>query len=405
MKRYILASIYLLLSLCLILHSQCIAQVQLGAEQMEVLLPQLQGKRVAIMANQTTIIGANKTHLVDSLLSLGVDIRKIFVPEHGFRGTIDAGKNVKNGRDKKTGLPIISLYRKNKRPSKQELADVDVVIFDLQDVGTRFYTYISSMHYIMEGVAEAHKQLIICDRPNPNDFVAGPIRKDDCKSFISQHAIPILHGLTVGELALMINGEGWLRHHNKCNVEIITVKGWQHQKPYKLPIAPSPNLREPQAIRLYPTLCLFEASILSVGRGTDKPFMVLGYPNKAFGSYLFKPKSIQGQALNPKLMNKICYGVDYSSPEFKFKEAFTLEPLIRYYAIAKKNRLELIDRRRTFELLIGNKNILPMIKQGLSYEEIKQTWLKDLEAYKLMRQKYLLYPEKQEENDDTRLTH
>ncbi len=371
------------------------AQVRVGAERLDLLLPLLEGQKVAVMANQTSIIGECKTNLVDTLFTLGVDIKKIFVPEHGFRGSVDAGKYVKDGRDSKTGLPIISLYGRNKRPKSKDLQNVDVVIFDLQDVGTRFYTYISSMHYVMEAVAEEGKKLIICDRPNPNDFVDGPMREEGCRSFISLHKIPLLHGLTVGELALMINGEAWLRNGKVCDLSIIPIQGWRHGQAYDLPIEPSPNLRDMQAVRLYPTICLFEPTIMSLGRGTDKPFKVLGYPNKAFGKYQFRPRRIKGQALNPKLKGKHCYGIDLSSPDSLPERSLSLKWLIYYHKLAKKRGLRLIKDRRTFELLVGNKRMFYQLEQGLSEEVIRSKWQKDLELYKQMRKKYLIYPDKQ----------
>ncbi len=380
-------------SFCFLLPSS--AQVRVGAERLELLLPLIEGRSVAIMANQTSIIGTNKTNLVDTLCSLGVDVKKIFVPEHGFRGSVDAGKYVKNGRDERTGLPIISLYGRRKRPKVEDLQDVDIVIFDLQDVGTRFYTYISSMHYIMEAVAEQDKKMIVCDRPNPNDFVDGPMREDDCKSFISLHKIPLLHGLTIGELALMINGERWLRHNKVCDLSIISVQNWRHGQTYDLPIEPSPNLRDMQAVRLYPTICLFEPSIMSLGRGTDKPFKVLGYPNKAFGKYKFRPHQIKGQALNPKLKGKRCYGIDLSSPDSLPERSLSLKWLIYYNNLAKKKGLKLIKDRRTFELLVGNKRLYYDLEQEMSEEAIRSKWQKDLKTYKRIRKKYLIYLDKE----------
>ncbi len=379
------------LSLCSVL--KVLGQVKVGAERLDFLLPMLEGQRVGIMANQTSVLGKERVHLVDTLLALGVNVKKIFVPEHGFRGAVDAGKYVKNGHDYKTGLPIVSLYGRHKRPKVRDLQNLDVVVFDLQDVGTRFYTYISSMHYIMEAVAEQDKKLIICDRPNPNDFVDGPMRERNCKSFISLHRIPLLHGLTVGELALMINGEGWLRQHNVCDVSVVPVAGWQHGQTYDLPVEPSPNLRDMQAIKLYPTLCLFEPTILSLGRGTDKPFKVLGYPNKAFGKYQFRPHRIKGQALNPKLKGKLCYGLDLSSPDSLPDRSLSLKWLIHYNKLAKKKGLRLIKDRRTFELLAGNKRLYYQIQRGMSEEAIRKTWEKDLKKYRAMRAKYLIYQE------------
>ncbi len=369
-------------------------QVKVGADRLDLLLPMLEGQRVGIMANQTSILSADKTHLVDTLVALGVDIKKIFVPEHGFRGAVDAGKYVKNSYDVKTGLPIVSLYGRHKRPKRQDLKDIDLIVFDLQDVGTRFYTYISSMHYIMEAVAEQDKKLIICDRPNPNDFVDGPIRQNNCKSFISLHKIPLLHGLTVGELALMINGEGWLRNKNACDISIVPIEGWVHGQPYELPIEPSPNLRDMQAVRLYPTICLFEPTIMSLGRGTDKPFKVLGYPKRAFGKYRFRPHSIKGQAMKPKLKGKLCYGINLSSPDSLPEQSLSLRWLIYYHNLAKNKGLSLIKDHRTFDLLAGSKKLRYQIERGMKEKEIRLTWQQDLEDYKIMRSKYLIYSSK-----------
>ncbi len=389
---------YLIFVVLMLLFGQalpCFAQhVKVGADHLEELLPMLEGRRIAVMANQTSILGENKTHLVDTLFNLGINLKKIFVPEHGFRGSVDAGKHVRNGYDQKTGLPIVSLYGRHKRPQVKDLKDVDVLIFDLQDVGTRFYTYISSMHYIMEAVAEQNKELIICDRPNPNDYVDGPMRDEDCKSFISMHKIPLLHGLTIGELALMINGEAWLRKGRACKLTILPVEGWKHGQEYELPIEPSPNLRDMQAIRLYPSLCLFEATIMSVGRGTDKPFKLLGYPKRSFGSYLFRPRSIVGQAMNPKHKGRICYGLNLSEENTYLQKKLSLKHLIYFQKHAKLLGLRLIKDKRTFDLLAGTKKLRHQIEQGLSEEEIHASWKKDLELYKILRSKYLIYPSK-----------
>lgn len=366
------------------------AQVRVGAERMEVLLPLLEGQRVALMGNQSSIVGKERTHLLDTLLSLGISVRKVFVPEHGFRGTIDAGKYVRNGRDTKSGIPIISLYGKQKRPTETMLSDVDLILFDLQDVGARFYTYISSLHYLMEAAQEQEKTIIVCDRPNPNDYIDGPILEDDCRSFIGMHPIPVMHGLTVGELAMMINGERWLRSKKPCRLEVVTIEGWQHGQPYSLPVRPSPNLPDDKSIELYPSLCFFEATIMSVGRGTDKPFRQIGYPHKSFGKHRFTPQIALGADSNPKHKDKLCYGIDLSQTQDARK--LSLSWLIDYHRIAKRQGLELIDRRRTFELLIGNKKLYYQLQQGLSEKAIRATWRDGLEQYKTMRHKYLLYP-------------
>lgn len=374
--------------LCLTLGLK--AQVRVGAERMEVLLPLIKEQRIALMGNQSSIVGTEQTHLLDTLLALGVDVRKVFVPEHGFRGTIDAGKYVRNGRDTKSGVPIVSLYGKQKRPSEAMLSDVDVILFDLQDVGARFYTYISSLHYIMEAAEEQGKTVVICDRPNPNDYVDGPILEADCRSFIGIHPIPVMHGLTVGELAGMINGEGWLRSGKPCRLEVIKVEGWQHGQPYSLPVRPSPNLPDDKSIELYPSLCFFEASILSVGRGTEKPFKQIGYPHKTFGKHRFTPRVTPGADSNPKHKDRLCYGIDLSREQAPSR--LSLKWLIDYHRLAKQQGLALIDRRRTFELLIGNKRLYHQLQEGLSEEEIRATWQVGLDKYNTTRRKYLLYP-------------
>lgn len=367
-------------------------EVRVGAERMELLLPLLQNKRIGLMANQASLVGKTQTHLLDTLLTLGVDVRTIFVPEHGFRGTVDAGKYVHNGRDTKTNTPIVSLYGKTKRPTSEMLRQIDVLVFDLQDVGTRFYTYISSMHYLMEAAAEQDKTLIICDRPNPNDYIDGPVLEADCRSFIGMHPIPVVHALTVGELARMINGEGWLQGGKVCKLEIIPIEGWQHGQPYVLPVRPSPNLPDARSVELYPSLCFFEATILSVGRGTDKPFRVVGYPNRAYGKYTFTPRVTPGADSNPKHKGQRCYGIDFTHMEMPTQK-LSLSWLIHFYDLARREGQVLIDRRRMFELLVGNKHLAQQLQQGMSECAIRQSWQSKLERYKATRHKYLLYPE------------
>lgn len=367
------------------------SHLRMGSQQMEKLIPLLAGKRVALIVNHTSRVG--ETHLVDTLLRQGVQISKIMVPEHGFRGTANAGASIRGGRDAETGLPIVSLYGKNKRPTAKQLKDVDIILFDIQDVGARFYTYISTMHYAMEAAAENHIPMIVCDRPNPKDEVDGPMLEADCRSFIGVAPIPLLHGLTVGELAQMINGEKWLRNtQNPCRLTVIPVEGWQHGMPYALPVMPSPNLKSDHAIAWYPSLCLFEATILSVGRGTDHPFEVLGYPHREFGTFCFKPESRTG-ATDAKYRGKVCHGIDYRKQNAP--KGLSLQPLIYFQQIAKQNGIRLIDRIRTFELLAGNKRLAHQIESGMSEKAIRATWQKNLEQYRVMRKKYLLYPEKQ----------
>ena len=364
--------------------------VTVGAERMELLLPTLQGKRVALIVNQSSLVGSTGTHLVDTLLSQGINIVRLFVPEHGLRGKVDAGKNVRSGVDEKTGLPVVSLYGQRKRPTPEMLADIDLLVFDLQDVGTRFYTYISSMHYLMEACAEEGKTFLVCDRPNPNDFIDGPILEPDCRSFIGVDPLPIAHGLTVGELALMIDGERWLRGGNTCHVKVIPMAGWSHGDPYELPVRPSPNLPNSRSIELYPSLCFFEATIMSVGRGTSKPFQAIGYPDKRFGSIVYTPQIKIGEDSNPRHKGKLCYGTDYTSVSLP-KRQIALGPLLDYYRKADSLGLQLINQRQLFDLLAGTKKLRQQLSSGLSEEEIRASWQAGLKAFQAKRARYLLY--------------
>lgn len=364
--------------------------VTVGAERMELLLPTLQGKRVALMVNQSSLVGSTGTHLVDTLLSQGINIVRLFVPEHGLRGKVDAGKNVRSGVDEKTGLPVVSLYGQRKRPTPEMLADIDLLVFDLQDVGTRFYTYISSMHYLMEACAEEGKTFVVCDRPNPNDFIDGPILEPDCRSFIGVDPLPVAHGMTVGELALMIDGERWLRGGNTCHVKVIPMARWSHGDPYELPVRPSPNLPNSRSIELYPSLCFFEATIMSVGRGTSKPFQAIGYPDKRFGSIVYTPQIKLGEDSNPRHKGRLCYGTDYTSVSLP-KRQIALSPLLDYYRKADSLGLQLINQRQLFDLLAGTKKLRQQLSSGLSEEEIRTSWQAGLKAFQAKRARYLLY--------------
>lgn len=364
--------------------------VTVGAERMELLLPTLQGKRVALMVNQSSLVGSTGTHLVDTLLSQGINIVRLFVPEHGLRGKVDAGKNVRSGVDEKTGLPVVSLYGQRKRPTPEMLADIDLLVFDLQDVGTRFYTYISSMHYLMEACAEEGKTFVVCDRPNPNDFIDGPILEPDCRSFIGVDPLPVAHGMTVGELALMIDGERWLRGGNTCHVKVIPMAGWSHGDPYELPVRPSPNLPNSRSIELYPSLCFFEATIMSVGRGTSKPFQAIGYPDKRFGSIVYTPQIKLGEDSNPRHKGRLCYGTDYTSVSLP-KRQIALGPLLDYYRKADSLGLQLINQRQLFDLLAGTKKLRQQLSSGLSEEEIRALWQAGLKDFQAKRARYLLY--------------
>ena len=371
-------------------YAKTSSSVTVGAERMELLLPTLKGKRVALMVNQSSLVGNAGTHLVDTLLSQGVNIVRLFVPEHGLRGKVDAGKSVRSGVDDKTGLPIVSLYGQRKRPTPEMLADIDLLVFDLQDVGTRFYTYISSMHYLMEACAEEGKTFVVCDRPNPNDFIDGPILEPDCRSFVGVDPLPVLHGMTVGELALMIDGEGWLRGGRTCHVKVIPMAGWSHGDPYTLPVRPSPNLPNSRAIELYPSLCFFEATIMSVGRGTEKPFQAIGYPDERFGDAVYTPAVKIGEDSNPRHKGNRCYGTDYTSMRLPQRQ-LSLSPLLDYYRKADSLGLQLVNQRQLFDLLAGTKKLRVQLSAGLSEAEIRSSWQAGLKAFRDQRARYLLY--------------
>jgi len=365
--------------------------IQLGAERMDQYLSQLQGKRVALVVNQTSVIG--KTHLVDTLLQLGVDIKKVFAPEHGFRGNHSAGAIIKDGKDLKTSLDVVSLYGKNKKPSAEMLADVDVVLFDIQDVGVRFYTYISTMHYVMEACAELGKKVVVLDRPNPNGYyIDGPILEPEYKSFIGMHAIPIVHGLTVGELAQMINGEKWLKNEVICDLTVVSCLNYTHDSLYQLPVRPSPNLPNMNSVYLYTYLGLFEGTNVSIGRGTDFPFQVIGRPGSV-GAFSFTPRSIPGVSDNPKYLGKECVGEtipDFLSDDILSQNTLNLTWLILMY---ENNRAEDGEYFKDFFYkLAGNKELRIKIESGMSDADIRKTWQPGLDKYKVKRKKYLLYP-------------
>ncbi len=360
-------------------------QITLGADQLELLKTEIGNNRVALLVNQTSVVG--KKHLADTMKSLGFNLVKIFSPEHGFRGTADAGEEVNNSVDKATGLPVTSLYGNNKKPTAEDLANVDIVIFDIQDVGVRFFTYISSLHYLMEACAEQGKKVIVLDRPNPNgSYIDGPVLQEKFKSFVGMHPIPIVHGLTVGELAMMINGEGWLAGKLKSDLIIIKMRNYDHNMAYSLAIHPSPNLPNDHAIALYPSTCLFEGTVLSLGRGTQNPFEVIGHPDLKNMPYQFTPVSIQGMSKTPPLENKICYGFDLRKE--KVKKGINLQYLIDMYkAFPEKDKffISYIDK------LAGTAELKEQIKKGFTEKQIKATWKKELDNYKIKRKRYLLY--------------
>jgi uncharacterized protein YbbC (DUF1343 family) len=369
-----------------------------GAEQVHLYLPYIKGKRVAILANRTTIIG--KKHLVDSLASLGVNIVKIFGPEHGFRGNASAGVRVEDEKDPATGIPVISLYGKKNKPSKEDLADVDLMIYDLQDVGCRFYTNINALARLMEACHENGKELLILDRPNPNGYlVDGPILDMKFKSGIGMFPIPIAHGLTVGEFAQMANGEGWLTNQAKCNVRVIPVANYTHDTPYVLPVSPSPNLNTQQAVMLYPSTCLFEGTYLNHGRGTYFPFTVLGSPElKGIYSFSYTPTGIKGMAETPLHMDQECYGIDLRNYDVgilrknrKINIQWMME-LYRAYPYKEKFFDSKLSREMgVIERLVGNDLFRQQIISGASEEEIRASWEPGLSEYRKMREKYLIY--------------
>ncbi len=378
---------------CLLCTLSCISQeeannIKVGAERTDAYLPLLKGKNVALVVNQSSMI--NDTHLVDSLISLQVDIRKIFSPEHGFRGNADAGEQVKSSVDTKTCLPIVSLYGNNKKPKPEQLEGIEVVVFDLQDVGVRFYTYISTMHYVMEACAELGIDFIVLDRPNPNgDYFDGPVLQTKYKSFVGMHPIPVVHGLTVGELAEMINNEGWLNEGEKCSLTVIKMQNWTHDTKYELPVKPSPNLPNYTSIRLYPSLCFLEPTQISIGRGTYFPFQVIGFPNSTVGDFSFSPKSIDGMAKNPKHQDEICTGLDLRMDTLA--SGFSLKYFMEFYK-AYPDKEAFFTNPSFFNLLAGNGTLIQQIKEGKSEAEIRASWKQDLQEYGQLRKKYLLYP-------------
>lgn len=374
------------------------ASIITGAEQTNLYLDYLKNKRVAILANPTTIIG--QKHLVDSLLSKKINIIKVFGPEHGFRGNASNGAKVDDENDPATGIKIISLYGKKRKPTAEDLADVDVMMFDIQDVGCRFYTYINVLRDVMEACAENKKELLILDRPNPNGYlVDGPILDMRFKSGIGQFPIPISHGMTIAEFAQMINGEGWLPNKATCALKIISMKNYQHDMPYTLPVKPSPNLNTQQSVMLYPSICLFEGTILNLGRGTYFPFTILGAPLlKDKFAFSFTPLSIQGMSESPLHMNNVCYGIDlrqYDIAELRKTKRINLDWMIRLYnAYPDKERF--FDRTQSkqignIDFLAGVAEFKDQIKAGKTAKEIQDSWEPNLSQYKEMRKKYLLY--------------
>lgn len=365
-------------------------RIETGAEQTDRYLPLLEGRRVGIMTNHTGTVG--RTHLVDTLRSLGVDIRVVFAPEHGFRGQADAGESVASYRDRKTGIDVVSVYGSTKRPPDSVMQRLDVLLFDIQDVGLRYYTYLSSMHYLMEACAANGKRLIVLDRPNPNGFyVDGPVLEAKHRSFVGMHPIPVVHGMTLGELARMIDGEGWLRDGLRCKLTVIPCRGYTHRSRYRLPTAPSPNLPNMRSVYLYPSLCFFEGTPVSLGRGTDFPFQAYGHPELQ-GDFSFTPRSNAG-AKNPPLKDRLCHGVDLRtapSDERIWERGVDLGYVIDCY-----RQLNLGEKFFTpmFDRLTGTDYVRQMILQGAGADRIKARWADDVERFKQTRKPYLLYEE------------
>jgi len=387
-------STYLILFLCIIFQATSCAQnssnIKVGAEQTSQYVKLLKGKKIAVVANQTSVIkNANKngdTHLVDSLLSLGVSVKKVFAPEHGFRGDADAAELVKDGVDTKTGLPIVSLYGKSKKPSSKQLEGIDLVVFDIQDVGARFYTYISTLHYVMEACAEAGISLLVLDRPNPNGhYIDGPVLELAHKSFVGMHKVPVVYGMTIGEYGQMINGEKWLENGIQCDLKVIPLENYTHKSAYSLTIRPSPNLPNDKSINLYPSLGFFEGTIINAGRGTEFQFQRYGASFFPKSNFSYTPKPNFGSKY-PKEKGKLCYGVDLSASEKL--SSLNLEWLIDAYKKTPKTEKFF---GQTFTIHAGTKKLQKQIEAGVSVKDIKKSWQKDLNTFKKTRKKYLIY--------------
>jgi uncharacterized protein YbbC (DUF1343 family) len=392
-------TVYFILLVCI----SCTAQenkknttetIRVAANRTEAYLPLLQGKNVGIVGNQTSVIFKSEkdyTHLVDSLLSRSVSLKRVFAPEHGFRGTADAGERVEDGIDSKTGLPIISLYGDQKKPDPQHLRDLDVILFDIQDVGARFYTYISTLHYMMEACAEQGIQLIVLDRPNPNGhYIDGPVLEENYKSFVGMHPVPVVHGLTIGEYAQLINGEKWLMNGLQCDLKVITMENYSASRAYDLPIKPSPNLPNATSINLYPSLCFFEGTNVSAGRGTGMQFQVFGSPvlDSTYFDFEFTPISNPG-AKYPKHENKLCFGKNLQNE--KELDHLNLDWLLQAYDHTQDQTSFF---NSFFNKLAGNSSLKEQIQQGKTAEDIKESWQADLENYKIKIKPYLLYQRK-----------
>ncbi len=368
------------------------AQLQVGADRMDEIVRRTEGKSVGLVANQAAVqTDPAHTFLLDALIESGVEVKRLFSPEHGFRAMADAGAKVDSATDPVSRLPVISLYGKHHKPTAEDFAGLDVVLFDLQDVGVRFFTYISTLYYVMQTCAETGTPIIVLDRPNPHDAVDGPVLKDmKYRSFVGMFPIPAVHGLTMGELGQMINGEGWLGEGLTADLTVVTLLGWKHGDPYSLPVRPSPNLRSDHALLLYPTLCFIEGTCWSEGRGTEQPFEQTGYPDKRMGSHTFTPQSIAG-AHAPKYEGKVCYGPDLT--DYTVEPGINIEILTDIAASSKAAGVSLITRPQFFDLLAGGPTLRQQLESGVSPEAIRAGWQADLHDYISMRARYLLYPD------------
>ena len=362
-------------------------EIIVGAERMSEYLPMLKGKSIAIVANQSSRVG--EVHLLDTLLASEIDVKRIFTPEHGFRGTEDAGASVLNSVDEQSGLPLISLYGKNKKPKKEQLEGIDVILFDLQDVGVRFYTYLSTLHYVMQAASEENIQLIVLDRPNSfMNVVDGPLMKEDQMSFVGLHPVPLVYGMSMGEYAHMINEEGWTKSGKKAELQIIRCENLKRESDYELPIPPSPNLPNMRSIHLYPSLALFEGTVISVGRGTTHPFQQIGHPDlKSTYQYSFTPHPTEG-ASKPKLNGQVCFGVNLQVGTKLNQRSFELKYLIDLYQ-AMPNKEGFFNS--FFNLLAGDQELRSSIESGMNEEEIRSQWKDDLAEFMKLREKYLIY--------------
>ncbi len=366
--------------------------IEPGSLQLDEYIGLLEGKSIAIVANHTSMVG--DVHLIDTLNKRGIRISKIFSPEHGFQGIVEAGIDVNDENYNQSAIPVVSLYGSKNKPSNSDMEDIDLVLFDIQDVGVRFYTYLSTLHYVMEACAENNLPLIVLDRPNPNGFyIDGPVLQEEFKSFVGMHPVPLVYGMTIGEYALMINGEGWLKDSMQCEISVIRCNNYKHPSYYSLPIDPSPNLREMKAIYLYPSLAFFEGTIVSEGRGTSTPFLIAGHPDYPDHTFSFTPTKRKDTDSNPKLNGKICYGIDLRSSNLdslRNKKEIDLTYLIDMYIALEKRQDFFIDY---FNLLAGTDKLRNQIMKGESAKEIKRSWQMEIEEFKKIRAKYLLYPD------------